>query len=143
MVNKPADITQIRKFLAEYTEIELKEDEHYNGINHRQHPRFRVPKAPLRLDAAIPFRLSDLSAAGFSFYTGDPISTETQLKVKTGNSWEIRAVVLASRALGQESTWLTRDLRHQVHCRFEHELDAESFESLVSSCHQLRIERAE
>ena len=133
----------MRNFLTEHPGWDLVEGEAPEGENQRQRPRFRIRQAPVHQNAATPFKLCDLSTTGFSFYTGSHLAPETRLKVRAGAVGENSAVVVACRGLTHEGGWLPKDLRQQVHCRFEDEYDADSFEALVKSIHMMELIRAE
>ena len=133
----------IRNFLTEHPGWDLVEGEAPGGKNQRQRPRFRIHQAPVHKNVAIPFRLCDLSTTGFSFYTGENLASETRLKVSAGAVGENSAVVVASHGLTHEGGWMPKDMRQQVHCRFEMEYDAEAFETLVKSIHALELNLAE
>jgi len=133
----------IRNFLTEHPGWDLVEGEAPKGGNQRQRPRFRIRQAPVHQNEAISFRLCDLSTTGFSFYTGTYLAPETRLRVSAGAVGENLAVVIACRGLMHEGGWLPKDMRQQVHCRFEKEYDVDSFESLVKSIHKMELNQAE
>ena len=143
MIKKPTDSALIRHFLIEHPGIDLMEGAPPTGKNHREHPRFNLRHAPLYNNAEIPFRLGDLSVAGCSFVTENYLARETRLIFQGGALEERPALVVACRALSPESGLLIKQFRHQVHCQFVEEMDAELFGRVMKTIHHVEIRLAE
>lgn len=108
-------------------------------VEKRRHPRHLLPSASSYGTRRETHRVRDISRAGLAFYGGERMAPGTALTLMFDSGDRIAASVVNSMETAFISSFIERSLRFQIHCRFDHELDAAGLDAILAGNGHLRV----
>ena len=142
-MNDLKSIADLRRQFADHPHLSFDEGSAHTGTEQRRHPRIRFAHAPTAQNAALPYRLVDLSQSGFSFFTSRMLERGAPLALGGTDGERFAANIVDSRATSFDSSFIDRDFRYQVHCQFHNVLGMPQVASLLGELSALTLDSAD
>lgn len=137
-MNTLKSITDLRRHFARNAHLVF-EDTSRHGEERRRHPRIRFTHAPAHAAGELPYRLTDVSQAGFGFFTSRSLPPGTGLSLGGADGQRFAAEIVSSHGTSFETSFMGSDVRYQVHCKFLQELSIPAVAELLGGLSELTL----